>query len=63
MSSSKVVDVKSVNSIYAGLMRSLFEIGFKSLGLWETGYLFIVVRYGDDIFQPEAVQCFPKDFS
>lgn len=58
MSSSKVVDVKSVNSIYACLMRevrSLFELGFKILGLRETGYLFIVGHYGDNFFQPDTV--------
>lgn len=27
--------------------RSHFELGFKSLGLRQTGYLFIMGRYGD----------------
>lgn len=46
-----VVDVKSVNSIYSGLMRdvrSLFELGFKILRLEDPGYLFIVGHYGDN---------------
>lgn len=51
MSSSNVVDVKSVNSIYSGLMRdvrSLFELGFKILRLEDPGYLFIVGHCGDN---------------
>lgn len=51
MCSSNVVDVKSVNSIYSGLMRdvrSLFESGFKILRLEDPGYLFIVGHYGDN---------------
>lgn len=63
MSSSEGVTVESVNSIDAGMMRqgrSHFEFGFKILGLWQTGYLFIVGHYGDDfkwIKYVSAVRC------